>query len=208
MQSSSGHGGGGGSSPHSTQPPVVTPSVSKPTVETKPTEAAPTQTAPAPAATLPVVPNTTASTSTDTIKHSATFGGDGGGEFDQSVHTSVHAMTIYTDGHRINGIKIVYNDVTQMSGNDHGDAHDYKLQDNEHITAVKVRSNRCIQCLTFSTNKGNTLGPCGGRGWLIGGSDKPGKEASATAPAGHKLVGIKGRSGKAIDQLVFSWGPI
>ena len=195
--------------------------MAKPSVTTPPTEAAPTHTEAAPAHTeaapthteaaatsQPLPTTTTASSTGGMIQLSAVFGGDGGGEFDQLEHTAVHAITLYTDGHRINGIKMVYNDGTLMSGSDLGDAHDFKLQDNEHITAVKVRSNRCIQCLTFTTNKGKTLGPCGGRGWLIGGQDKPGKEANAIAPARHKLVGIKGRSGKAIDQLVFRWGPL
>jgi Jacalin-like lectin domain len=78
----------------------------------------------------------------------------------------------------------------------------------EYVTAVTVRHNKFIQCLTFTTNKGKTLGPAGGKGWRILGKDKQGEEEEVTAPDGYGLSGFSGACGNYLDALVIHWGPI
>jgi len=138
---------------------------------------------------------------------SASYGGDGGDEFDHMNQRAINEIIIYADRHHVNGIKMVYNAHTKMTGSEDGSAHEFQLHAGELITKVKVRSNRFVQCLTFTTNKGRDFGPCGGKGWLIGNRDKPGTEAVAVAPSGYQLCGIKGRAGNCIDQITFRWGP-
>jgi len=76
---------------------------------------------------------------------------------------------------------------------------------------VTVRSNIFVQSLAFTTNKGRTLGPIGGKGWnkLVGKSkDEEGKEIKVAAPIHYQLCGMSGRVGLWIDSIAFRWGPV
>jgi hypothetical protein len=144
------------------------------------------------------------------FKVSPAYGGDGGADFDHMNHRLVQEMFVYSDRHVIHGIKVVYNAQTKLAGKEEGGATHFVLTAGEYIVGAKIRAGKYVQALSFSTNKGNTLGPVGGKGWLIGGKDKQGQDFESTAPpGGYQLCGIKGKaSDTAIDSIMFRWGPV
>ena len=84
------------------------------------------------------------------------------------------------------------------------------LGEDEYVVQVKVRyGTKLVQRLTFTTNTGRQLGPCGGEGgyFLPGGTW--GEERLVQPPGiGHALVGIHGRAGKYLDAIGFHWAPV
>lgn len=81
------------------------------------------------------------------------------------------------------------------------------LEEGEYVTTIEVKHGRYVTRLSFTTNKGRTLGPCGGGGTLFLGG-KGGEETTVHAPEGDMLVGIRGRSGKYLDAIGFHWAPV
>jgi hypothetical protein len=141
---------------------------------------------------------------------SPAYGGDGGVEFDHMNQRQVQEMFVYSDRHVIHGIKVVYQGHTKLAGKAEGSETHFVLTAGEYIVGAKIRAGKLLQALSFSTNKGNTLGPVGGKGWLIGGKDKQGQDfESNPPPGGYQLCGIKGKSSDdAIDSIMFRWGPV
>lgn len=86
-----------------------------------------------------------------------------------------------------------------------------KLEKGEHVTEVHVRHNdSSVLSLTFVTNKGARLGPCG----MIPDKDTDTgcwdncRDSIAIAPTGYMLIGIKGQEGhKQLNSIGFNWSP-
>ena len=107
----------------------------------------------------------------------------------------------------MDGISVKYPNGDVLSqGGDGGQAKSLFLAEGEYINQVEIRAGKVVQCLTFVTNKGRKMGPCGGSGGLLLGT--PGKVTTVNAPNGCGLVSIKGRGGKYLDAIGFRWGPI
>ena len=121
-------------------------------------------------------------------------------------HRRVQKITVYSGRRHVNSIEALYESGVKIkSGGDGGDAESIELGENEWVVAVDVRhSESGIQCLSFKTNKGNKLGPCGGSGGLLG---KHGADIKLKAPPSMKLVGFKGRQGDRLDAIALRWGP-
>jgi len=150
-----------------------------------------------------------------TFKTSDSYGGTGGEAFDHGNNSHIKKITIYSDSHVVKGLEIKYTNCTKTQGTTEkslvNKAHEFELADDEFVTSVIIRSNKFVQSLALKTNKGNMLGPCGGKGWTkinVMGSDPEGEEHKVPAPMKFQLCGFMGRSGKYIDQLAFRWGPV
>mmetsp|Transcript_24387 Transcript_24387/g.34961 ORF Transcript_24387/g.34961 Transcript_24387/m.34961 type:complete len:238 (-) Transcript_24387:154-867(-) len=137
----------------------------------------------------------------------ALFGNASGGkEFDHGKRVYLVEITVAA-GAAVDSITVKYGngDVLKQGGGG-GEKKSLFLANGEYINQVVVRAGKTVQCLTFTTNKGRTLGPCGGKGGLLLG--KCGEETTLHAPNGCALVSIKGRSGDFLDAIAFYWGPI
>lgn len=146
------------------------------------------------------------------FKMSPKFGGDGGGKFDHGNNRRINKLVIYADNHIVHGMEVTYamqGGNPKMVGRANGKATTYEFDQNEFITWAKVRSNKFVQCLTFRTNTGNTIGPCGGNGWNgMLKKDPEGKEVVVPAPMKRQLCGFKGGAGHWMDSIQFRWGPV
>jgi len=145
------------------------------------------------------------------FKMSKTYGGGGGEKFDHGNNRSITKITVHADGHVVHGLEVGYGNCTKKAGGTGGKAHTLTLERGEVITTVTVRSNKYVQSLGFKTNKGNELGPVGGKGWSkidIRGNDTEGDEVKVHAPVKYQLCGLTGRNGKYIDEICFRWGPV
>ena len=141
---------------------------------------------------------------------SKSFGGTGGDAFDHMNNRKISQITVWADSHVVNAIAVKYVGNAKMAGNNKsGDEQSLTLEKGEYIDSVTVRANQFVQCITFKTNKGKTLGPCGGKGWKMIGKDHEGKEETLHAPkGGYMLCGIMGGAGNYLDRIAFRWGPI
>jgi len=155
----------------------------------------------------------------NTFKLSKSYGTSTGGEkWDHGNNRFLSKITVYTDGHVVKGIEVKYANSTQTAGDtstgsltNKNKATSFELQKGEVITSVLLRSNTYVQSLGFTTNKGRTLGPVGGKGWskLVGKSkDDEGQEIKVAAPINFQLCGMMGRAGSWIDTIAFRWGPV
>lgn len=145
------------------------------------------------------------------FKLSKSYGGGGGEKFDHGNNRHISKITIHADGHVVHGLEIGYTNTTKKAGGCGGKAHTFTLERGEVITSVTVRSNKYVQSLGFKTNKGNELGPVGGKGWSkidLRGNDTEGEEVKVHAPIKYQLCGLTGRNGKYIDEIAFRWGPV
>lgn len=152
----------------------------------------------------------TSSGSKKAFTKSKKFGGDGGGSFDHGNHPAVAKISVRHDGHAVHQLTATYEGANKIcSGSEKGDDNvEMNFKAGEYVNKVTVRHNKYIQCLTFETNTGRTLGPAGGKGWRLLGKDKEGDEETITAPNGYKLAGFSGACGNYIDSLVIHWGPV
>lgn len=143
---------------------------------------------------------------------SKSFGGGGGDAFDHKNNRKIAQITVWADSHCVNSLAVKYvGNVKKAGGNTDGEEQVLTLQKGEYINSVTVRSNNLVQCLTFKTNKGHTLGPCGGKGWpkVRRNRDHEGKEETLGAPkGGYMLCGIMGGAGVHLDRIAFRWGPV
>jgi hypothetical protein len=137
----------------------------------------------------------------------ALFGNASGGkEFDHGKRAHLVEITVAA-GAAVDSITVKYgNGDVLKHGGDGGEKKTLFLANDEYVNQVIVRAGRTVQCLTFKTNKGRTLGPCGGKGGLLLG--KCGEETTLNAPQGCALVAFKGRAGEYLDAIAFYWGPI
>mmetsp|Transcript_50618 Transcript_50618/g.75026 ORF Transcript_50618/g.75026 Transcript_50618/m.75026 type:complete len:170 (+) Transcript_50618:138-647(+) len=147
------------------------------------------------------------------LKSTERFGGDGGEKFDHGHNCQKPIIAIsVTAGQVVDCIGITYlrDPIVQYHGGRGGNEEFISLSKGEYITEINVRHNTAIvQRLTFKTNKGRQLGPCGGEGlWLRFGGNKSGMETAVLAPKGYMLSGIKGSSGVYLDSIGFHWSPI
>mmetsp|Transcript_50619 Transcript_50619/g.75028 ORF Transcript_50619/g.75028 Transcript_50619/m.75028 type:complete len:286 (+) Transcript_50619:2-859(+) len=147
------------------------------------------------------------------LKSTQCFGGGGGGPFDHGHNCQKPIIAIsVTAGQVVDCIGITYlrDPIVQYHGGRGGNEEFISLSKGEYITEINVRHNTAIvQRLTFKTNKGRQLGPCGGEGlWLRFGGNKSGMETAVLAPKGYMLSGIKGSSGVYLDSIGFHWSPI
>jgi hypothetical protein len=141
--------------------------------------------------------------------HSCTalFGKSSGGkEFDHGKRAFLVEITVST-GAVVDSITVKYgNGDVLKHGGDGGGQKSLFLASDEYINQVIVRAGKTVQCLTFKTNKGRTLGPCGGKGGMLLGAC--GEETTLNAPDRCCLVAFKGRAGNVLDAIAFYWGPI
>lgn len=134
------------------------------------------------------------------------FGGEGGEPFNDGTNGKILSVTVRA-GKLVDGISILYKGgATKSHGGDGGDEHTLELRGDEYINEVDIRVGKEIQCLTFKTNLGRTLGPAGGSGLGLFGKGK-GEDQTITAPNGYMLIGIQGRAGKWLDAVGLHWGP-
>jgi hypothetical protein len=138
------------------------------------------------------------------FSESPLFGGDSGDSFDHGNNFHIDAITVFADNNYIHGISVQYNGAKNGKAGsippsgENGKT--LKLRKGEFVTAVKVRStNKNVHSLTFLTNKGTKLGPCGG--------SKKGEEVDVRAPPGCVLCGLIGKSGKHVNAIGLKWGP-
>ena len=87
-----------------------------------------------------------------------------------------------------------------MRGGQGGKRSNFNLASDEWITKVEGRADHWIHNLKFVTNKGRSLGPCGGNG---------GKPFSVSQPE-RRLAYITGRAGsgsglKLLEAVTFHW---
>lgn len=145
------------------------------------------------------------------FKLSKSFGGDGGDKFDHGTNRHISKIIVWTDGHVVKGLSVGYANSTKKVGGCGGKSTSFDLEKGEFITQVTVRSNKYVQSIGFKTNKGNMLGPVGGKGWTkidLRGNDTEGEEVKISAPFKMQLCGLTGRAGDYIDQIAFRWGPV
>lgn len=144
------------------------------------------------------------------IKTSQLYGGEGGGQFDDGFHKKIIEISIQ-QGAVIDSIEMLYYGGQKVKhGGDGGGDEKLTLREDEYVNEVVIKATSKVVCgLTFKTNLGRTLGPCGGDGAvLISGLSKP-TETIVKAPGdGYGLRGIKGRQGKYLDAIGFHWGGI
>jgi hypothetical protein len=146
------------------------------------------------------------------ITRTQVFGGSGGKAFDfRDMPNKPHRISGITinAGNIVDGITITRTHDVRSVGGVSESAKTLYLEEDEFIEEVHVRCNKAIvQCLTFKTNFGRQLGPCGGNGglFLMGGIG--GRDVVLKPPADQKLVGIQGRAGRYLDSIAFYWGPV
>mmetsp|Transcript_15792 Transcript_15792/g.22564 ORF Transcript_15792/g.22564 Transcript_15792/m.22564 type:complete len:465 (+) Transcript_15792:188-1582(+) len=137
------------------------------------------------------------------------YGGKGGDIAFDDGHYNIRIVRIaIRAGNVVDGISITYYTGKVVSyGGMGGNEESLTLKQDEWITEVHVRSSKkLVQCLTFITNFQRSLGPCGGKGFLL--DTSTGVDETVKAPEGTMLIGIKGRAGKYLDCLGFNWSPI
>ena len=137
------------------------------------------------------------------------YGGKGGDIAFDDGHYNIRIVRIaIRAGNVVDGISITYYTGKVVSyGGMGGNEESLTLKQDEWITEVHVRSSqKLVQCLTFITNFQRSLGPCGGKGFLL--DTSTGVDEIVKAPEGTMLIGIKGRAGKYLDCLGFNWSPI
>jgi hypothetical protein len=137
------------------------------------------------------------------------FGGEGGSAFDHMNRRRISKISVRA-GKFVDGIAITYMNGQRLSnGGDGGEEQSMDLPEGEYVNEVKLREGNVIQSITFITNKGRKLGPCGsGKGHGIGIFAKEGNGVHVKAPNNCRLVGICGREGKWLDAIGFRWGPV
>jgi hypothetical protein len=144
---------------------------------------------------------------------SLTYGGTGGGEFDDGLHTRVCRITVRA-GKIVDGISIqYYNGIECSHGGTGGEEHKLFLPRGEFISQVTVRVGRFLHSISFMTNMNQVFGPFGRKekarlGGIMFGDIGPSEEFVVTAPSGYMLRGVKGREGKFLDAIGFNWGPV
>merc|ERR1711862_385722 len=112
------------------------------------------------------------------IKSSSLYGGDGGDTFDDGFHKKVIEIGV-SSGAIVDSVSFsYYGGQSVKHGGDGGGERKLTLRADEYIVEIVVRASSIVQCLTFTTNLGRTLGPCGGKGALLlpgglGGKDIP-----------------------------------
>ncbi|KAL3902328.1 MAG: hypothetical protein SGARI_005891 [Bacillariaceae sp.] len=142
---------------------------------------------------------------TKKIVVSQLLGGDGTG-WDHPASRHIDEISVFASGNTIHGLIVKYQNVkdAKQAGPTHGDETKMKFRPGEFITKVKVNASDHVEGLTFFTNKGTKLGPCGGDG---------GVETELSAPEGYVLVGMTGRTNKKrmgrtrVSAIAFKWGP-
>ena len=136
------------------------------------------------------------------------YGGEGGNAFDHMNRQRVEKISVRA-GKFVDSIAVTYmNSQTLKEGGDGGEEQSLVLPEGEYVNEVDLTEGNVIQSITFTTNKGRKLGPCGsGR---CGGLAfmKEGNVVHVKAPDGYRLVGICGRAGKWLDGIGFRWGPV
>jgi len=128
--------------------------------------------------------------------HSKLFGNpDVGDAFDDHNHRRIKNITIWSGSHNVDAIKIKYEAGSgKKHGGDKGKETSVDFGIGEYINKVIVRhASSGIHCLTFESNKGKKIGPCGGKGNMLLGQSS-GEEEEINAPAGMQLSGIKGHA--------------
>jgi len=134
------------------------------------------------------------------------YGGNGGKEFDHGNHSRIVEVIVRSDA-TVDGITVKYSNGDIISnGGDGVKAKCILLSEGEYINQVEVSVTKVVHSLTFFTNKGRQLGPCGGKRifWL----GKKEKVTTVIPPNGYALVGITGRAWKHLDAIGFHWGPV
>ena len=139
---------------------------------------------------------------------SPSFGGSGGGACDHGCkQPRLEKIVVYDDGHVVRAIDVYYHGKPMMSIGQFtkgASSSTLELGEDEYICFIKVRSNRYVQELTFGTNRGNTLGPCGGTGWRpILGKDTIGYETLVLGDPSLRLCGFRGTVGRRLDSIAF-----
>lgn len=132
------------------------------------------------------------------------FGGSGGAAFDHGNHRRIYSITVYANRKNVDGIVVQYENKVSLKNGGGNSGDTMELDDGEYINKIEVRADDEVQCLTFHTNKGKKLGPCGGKGGLL---NKGGDEFVLRAPKNMKLCGMKGQAGARLDAIAFRWGP-
>lgn len=144
-----------------------------------------------------------------TIKTSRFLGGDSGTSFDDGIHKRILQISV-SGGAVVDSITMLYHGGQKVThGGKGGDEKTLLIGSDEYVNEVVVRANnRCVQQLTFKTNKGRKLGPVGGKGFAVGNFRK-GEEYTLTAPSSeYMLKGIKGRKDKYLDAIALHWGKV
>lgn len=139
---------------------------------------------------------------------SGKFGGSGGGVVDHGPNQpKIEKLVLFDDGHVVRAIDVYYKGKSMMSIGNYTEgavASHLTLEEDEYICFVKVRSNRYVQELTFGTNRGKALGPCGGKGWLpVLGRDTIGYETLVLGDPSFRLCGFRGTVGRRLDSIAF-----
>jgi len=134
------------------------------------------------------------------------YGGNGGEEFDHGYRKRI-VEVIVRSGVAVDGITVKYSNGDVLSnGGDGVKSKHILLSEGEYINQVEVSATKVVHSLTFFTNKGRKLGPCGGkRAFWLGRREKV---ITVIPPNGYTLVGIRGRAWKHLDAIGFHWGPV
>lgn len=143
------------------------------------------------------------------IKSSQMYGGEGGESFDDGFHKKIIEIGVHS-GAIVDSISLLYfGGQSVLHGGGGGGEQKLTLRGDEYVVEINVRFSKVVQCLTFKTNLGRVLGPCGGKGGLLLPGGMGGKEKTISAPGeGYGLKGIKGRKGKYLDAIGFHWGSV
>lgn len=126
-------------------------------------------------------------------------GGGGGGAWSDSAQCQDQYVTGFrvSAGKRVDAVQFLY--ANKKWASVHGSMKNYSanvtLAPGEYIVRVNYRSGGSMDAVGFVTNKGRTYGPYGGGG---------GSAGVYNVTPGEKLGCMTGRSGKEVDQLVFS----
>lgn len=121
--------------------------------------------------------------------------------FDDGNHMHIDEITVAADMNMVHGIMTNYRGKQSKNGNIGRDnSQTFKLRPGECITSVKLTTNSkgVLTSLTFFTNQGAKLGPCG--------NDKGG-QLVVKAPEGAALCGFHGTAQRHINSIGFKWGP-
>jgi hypothetical protein len=109
------------------------------------------------------------------------FGGNGGSEFSRVVFTEIGLRS----GSKVDQIRL---DNIGHGGSGGSDRGSITLASDEYISKVEIRSGKEVDAVTFTTNKGNSIGGGGTGGGL-------------TVLNGIRVMAIGGRCGKRVDKL-------
>ncbi len=145
-----------------------------------------------------------------TLQRGESVGGQGGSAFDHSSFLKNYDFGPkikrfgVRSGNRIDQIHVQWADGSRRTnGGSGGSYREYKLADDEYMTAIEVHvghhdSDR-IFYLRISTNKNNAA---------LAAGKKTGRSWRFTAPAGQQIIGFYGSSGKELDRLGAIYAPI